>query len=291
VEADPLAPLLFVIKLGLYGSALLAAGLALHATVNIVARADYSRAMRSATLAGVVALFFAGLRLGLANVQLGGGNALLDPATLSWTWPALGQSLAATASGAVALATGWWLRSGIAAGIGAVALAIPFGLTGHNQALDSPGLAPWAVALHILIAAFWLAGPITLWPTRKLEDAALIRRMTRFSDLTVAAVPLLFLLGLWLALLLAGGWTPLLTSLYGQLLLAKLGAASFALDAITPRARSRTARAQTDAWSRRGSFSDCALRHRRGDQLDGSAVALEFPLGGPVGTQPVGVRA
>ena len=228
MEADPLAPALFAIKLGLYGSALLAAGLALHASLNIVADAGYARAMRSATLASVIAAFFAALRLGLANVQLG-GNALLDPATLSWTWPALGPSLTAAAIGAAALATGWRLRSRLAAGIGAVALAISFGLTGHSQALDSPGLAPWAVALHVLIAAFWLAGPITLWPTRDLEEAALIRRLARFSDLAVAAVPLLFLLGLWLALLLAGGWTQLLTSLYGQLLLAKLGVASLAL--------------------------------------------------------------
>jgi putative copper export protein len=229
VEANPIASVLFVIKLGLYGSALLAAGLALHASLNIVARADYSRAMRSATLASVVALFFAGLRFGLANVQLGGDNALLDPAALSSTWRALGPSLAATAIGAVALTTGRWLRSRIGAGIGAVALAISFGLTGHSQALEPPGLAPWAVALHVLIAAFWLAGPITLWPTRKLEEAALIRRVTRFSDLAVAAVPFLFVLGLWLALILAGSWVPMLTSLYGQLLLTKLGAASFAL--------------------------------------------------------------
>ena len=229
MEADPLAPVLFAIKLGLYGSVLLAAGLALHASLNIVARADTSRAMRSATLASVVAAFFAALRLGLANVQLGGGDALLDPATLSWTWPALGPSLTATAIGAVAFATGWRLRSRIAAGIGAVALAISFGLTGHSQALESPGLAPWAVASHVLIAAFWLAGPITLWPARNLEESALIRRMTRFSDLAVVAVPLLFALGLWLTLFLAGGWTQVLTSFYGRLLLAKLGAASFAL--------------------------------------------------------------
>jgi putative copper resistance protein D len=229
VEADSLAPALFAIKLGLYGSALLATGLALHASLKIVARADHSGAMRSATIASVIALVFAVLRLGLANVQLGGGNAILDPATLSWTWPALGPSLTATAIGAVALATGWRLRSTIAAGIGSVALSISFGLTGHSQALESPGLAPWAVAPHVLIAASWLVGPITLWPTRNLEDATLAARVTRFSNFAVAAVPLLFLLGLWLALLLTGGWTPLLTSLYGQLLLAKLGAASVAL--------------------------------------------------------------
>jgi putative copper export protein len=81
----------------------------------------------------------------------------------------------------------------------------------------------------VAIAAFWLAGPITLWPTRNLDDATVTARVTRFSNFAVAAVPLLFVLGLWLALLLAGGWSALLTSLYGQLLLAKLGAATVAL--------------------------------------------------------------
>ena len=229
MEADPLALALFGIKLGLYGSALLATGLALHASLNIVARADYSRTLRTAAFASVIALLFAVFRLGLANMQLGGASALLDPATLSWTWPALGPSLTATAIGAVGLAIGWWLRWKIAAGIGAVALAASFGLTGHSQALDSPDLAPWAAVFHVLIAAFWIVGPLTLWPARNLDDTTLTARVTRFSNVAVAAVPLLFLLGLWLALLLAGGWTPLLTSLYGQLLLAKLGAASFAL--------------------------------------------------------------
>lgn len=227
MEADPLAPVLFGVKLGLYGSALLAAGLGLHASLNIVAPTNHTRAMRSAAIASVFALVFAGLRIGLANAQLGG--ALVDSAALAWTWPALWPSLAATAIGAVALAAGWWLQSRIAAGIGAVALAMSFGLTGHSQALDSPGLAPWAVALHVLIGAFWLAGPITLWPAHGIEAAALTASMTRFSNFAIAAIPLLFLLGLWLALVLVGGWAVLLTSLYGQLLFAKLGATSLAL--------------------------------------------------------------
>ena len=229
MEADPPALALFGIKLGLYGSALLATGLALHASLNIVARADYSRALCTATVASVIALLFAIFRLGLANVQLGGGSALFDPATLSWTWPALGPSLTATAIGAVALTIGLLQRWKIAAGIGAVALAASFGLTGHSQALESAGLAPLAATFHVLIAAFWIVGPLTLWPARSLDDTTLTARVTRFSHLAVVTVPILFLLGLWLALLLAGGWTPLLTSLYGQLLLAKLGAASFAL--------------------------------------------------------------
>lgn len=85
------------------------------------------------------------------------------------------------------------------------------------------------MTLHVLLAAFWFAGPITLWPALILDEAALSRRMARFSDIAVAAVPLLLASDLRLALLLAGGWTPLFTSLYGQLLLAKLGAATVAL--------------------------------------------------------------
>lgn len=229
MEADPLAPALFAVKLGLYGSALLAAGLGLHASLNIIAPEHRPRSLRTATVAGLFALVFAALRLSLANFQLGGASALIDPATLSWTWPALGPSSMAIAVGAVAIAAGWSLQSTIATVFGAIALVMSFALTGHTQALESPGLAPWAVAAHALIAAFWFAGPITLWPARSVEEATLTARVTRFSNFAVAAVPALFALGLWLALRLAGGWAPLLTSPYGQLLIAKLAAASIAL--------------------------------------------------------------
>lgn len=229
MEADPLAPLLFAIKLGLNGSVLLAAGLALHASLHIIAREGRSRALRSAAAAGAVAVLFTALRLMLANAQLGGVDALLDPATLAWTWPQLGPSSMAVVGGAVALLAGWLLRSEGAAGLGAIALAASFGLSGHTQALEAPGLAPWSVTLHVLIAAFWFAAPVTLWPTRHLDDTKLIARVTRFSDVAAAAIPLLFALGLWLAWRLAGGWTPLFTSLYGQFLLAKFGAAGVAL--------------------------------------------------------------
>lgn len=229
MEADPFALVLFAIKLGLYGSALLAAGLGLHASLNVVARKGLSRTLRSATIASAFATLFATLRLGLANLQLGGVAALFDAGAWSWTWPVLGPSSTAIAFGAVALAIAWRTRSRVAAGIGAVTLALSFALTGHSQGLDPTGLARWAVGLHVLVAAFWFAGPITLWPSSSLEDTALIARVAQFSAIATFAIPLLFTLGLWLALRLAGGWTALPTSLYGQLLMAKLFAASFAL--------------------------------------------------------------
>ena len=165
MEADPFAPVLFAIKLGLYGSALTAAGLGLHAGLNIVAREGLSRTLRSATLAAAVAALFAALRLGLANLQLGGVEAFSDADTWLWIWPALGSSSTAIAFGATALALAWRTRSRVAAAIGAVALALSFALTGHSQGLDSPGLAPWAVALHVIIAAFWFAALSRSWPS------------------------------------------------------------------------------------------------------------------------------
>lgn len=229
MEADPFAPVLFAIKLGLYGSALTAAGLGLHAGLNIVAREGLPRTLRSATIAAAIASLFATLRLGLANLQLAGVEAFFDADTWLWTWPALGPSTSVIAFGATALTLAWRTRSRVAAAIGATALALSFALTGHSQGLESPGLAPWAVALHVIIAAFWFAGPITLWPSPSLDEPALVARVTQFSAIATFAVPLLFALGLWLALLLAGGWTALVTSLYGQLLIGKLLAASFAL--------------------------------------------------------------
>lgn len=110
-----------------------------------------------------------------------------------------------------------------------MALAAGFALTGHTQALEQPGLAPWAAGLHVLIAAFWIAAPITLWPRASLPDATVLARTERFSRLALFSIPVLFAIGLWLAVLLAGSVNALLTSSYGQLLAAKLVVAGAAL--------------------------------------------------------------
>jgi putative copper export protein len=229
MEVDPLAPWLLAVKLGLYASALLAAGLGLHAGANIIDRGDQSRVLRSAALLGCAAVIFAALRLAIANVQLGGSiDSIIDPATLSWTWPTLAPSSIAFALGGALAFAAWRFRGPLAA-LSAVALAAGFALSGHTQALEGPGLTPWGVGLHALIAAFWIAAPITLWPHATLSDETLLARSDRFSRLALLLVPGLFVIGLWLALLLAGSVNALFSSLYGQLLLAKLVAAATAL--------------------------------------------------------------
>lgn len=230
MEADPFAPAQLAIKLGLYASALLAAGLGFHASLNIIERDGQERALRTAALLACAAFAFAALRLAIVNVQIGGSiDKLLDPATLAWTWPALAPSSISIGLGAVLLLASLVLRLRLAAALAAIALAASFALTGHSQALEAPGFAPWAVALHVLIAAFWVAAPISLWPRAALSDTIVSARAERFSRQATIGVPVLFALGLWLAWLLAGGVNALLASLYGQLLIAKAVAATGAL--------------------------------------------------------------
>ncbi len=230
MEADPLAPWLLAVKLALYTSALLAAGLGLHAGLGVVEREDHARTLRSAAVLAGAAIIFAALRLAVANVQLGGSIAsIFDKAILGWTWPNLASSSIAIIAGALAMGAASVWRLVWLAAPAAIALAAGFALTGHSQALETPGLAPWAVALHVLIATFWIAAPISLWPRSALSNETLEARARRFTRYALLAVPLLFIAGAWLALRLAGSTEALVTSAYGQLLLVKLAAATAAL--------------------------------------------------------------
>ena len=155
---------------------------------------------------------------------MGDGTVLFDPELFPLSWIALGPSTMAMGVGAVAGVAGVIVGSRILAGIGASILAVGFGLTGHSQGLADPGLAPMAVAAHAFIAGFWVVAPITLYPAALLRDDVLLARLKRFSVIAMAAIPLLLLLGVWLAFVLAGGVAPLFGSIYGWLLLAKLAA-------------------------------------------------------------------
>ncbi len=230
MDADTLLAPLFLVKIGLYASALIASGLGLHAALGIVERPGLPRTLVFAAAAAVLALAFSGARLLLINAQLGAGlSDAFNAANFSWTWAAQGPAAIALAGGTLALIICLGFRSRLLLGLGALGVAASFALTGHTQALEPPGIAPWAVALHVLIAGYWFAAPLTLWPRVGLADELLIGRMERFSAWAIAPIPLLFVLGLWLAWRLAGGVEAALSSLYGQLLLAKLLAASIAL--------------------------------------------------------------
>lgn len=226
-DALPLA--LFADRIGLNVAALLTVGIALHTALGVVERDAFGRLRSLILLAGAGVLVFAGLRLLILNAQMGDGTILFDPELFPLSWLALGPSTTALIAGVVAGVAGVFSGSRILAGIGAVSLAAGFGLTGHSQGLADPGLAPMAIAAHAFIAGFWVVAPITLHPAARLGDDVLLARLKRFSVIAMAAIPLLILLGGWLAFVLAGGITPLLGSIYGWLLLAKLATGLIAM--------------------------------------------------------------
>ena len=228
MSGDALSWLMLIVKFALYGFGLAAAGIGLHAALGIVEPDRRAHALMRSAFAASAAACLGGLRVLLTNAQLSGDIAdAFDPAGFGWTWAAQGSATIAIFISALALWAAALFRSRIAATVGAIGFAASFGLAGHVQALAAPGIAPWVAAGHVLLAAFWFAAPISLWPSPTIEPDALLRRVRRFSAIAVTAVPLLFFLGLWLMWRLA--WPDVFSSGYGLLLTAKLGVAFLAL--------------------------------------------------------------
>ncbi|MEP7210325.1 MAG: CopD family protein [Alphaproteobacteria bacterium] len=230
MTADPILPWLFVVRFGLNATALLAIGLALHASLGILSPTDRRAALKRAGAAAIGVLLFGAARLAVLNGQMTGGLAdAFNPETFALTWLTLGHASLTLGLGAGAIIVAALTGIRLVAIAGALAIAGAFALTGHTQGLEHPGLAPAAVAAHVLIAGFWVAAPLTLWPRRGLGDATLLGRLKRFSAIAMAAIPVLVGLGLWLAWVLAGGFSGLLGTTYGQLLLAKFAVTMIAV--------------------------------------------------------------
>jgi putative copper export protein len=114
-----------------------------------------------------------------------------------------------------------------AASLGAMLFAISFSLVGHTVGHELRWLLVALLTGHLLVVAFWFGSLFPLIVVSKREAAAVvIAVIDRFSDIAKWLVPLIFLFGLIMSVLLLGGWENLRTP-YGVLLLAKI--AAFAL--------------------------------------------------------------
>lgn len=230
MESGALTGLMLIVKIGLGVSALSAIGLSLHVAVGIVPRNQAARVHALATTAALLAVLFAGARVALTSAELGGGLAFaLDPQALSWAWSSHQNNVATLGVGLAASAGALWSRRRALATAGAIFVAFSFGFLGHTQALDTPGVAPWLLVVHVLVAGFWVAAPLTLWPTQSVGVDELALRLDRFGTFALMLIPVLFVIGIWLAWRLAGSFDTVLSTLYGQLLLAKLSLALLAL--------------------------------------------------------------
>ncbi len=215
-----LAAAAFASKLLLYAACLGAAGAALHRCLGIVSE------RRVLVWLGMLVTAAALLRLLIVNAQMGGGfGAAFSAAQFEWAWAGVGSQTTAFVAGAALLVASALAPSRLLSAPAAVVIAAGFGLAGHSAGLAAPGVAPYAVMGHVLIAAFWLVAPLTLWP-RDAETAEMTLHRTRmFSRTAIIIVPLLFLSGVWLLWRIGGGIDGVLSSLYGRLLLGKLALA------------------------------------------------------------------
>ncbi|AXE64136.1 CopD family protein [Hyphomonas sp. NPDC076900] len=207
-------------KVLLYGASLAAIGAALHGALGL-----HTNRRAYTWLAAMVAAT-ALIRLLILNAQMGGSlGAALSLDQFGWTWAGGGRPALALFAGAVLLFAASMAKGRILPMLAAVSISAGFGLTGHTAGLEAPGLAPWVVAVHVLIAGFWLAAPVTLWPAPALTDRDVLARAESFSRVARFIVPLLFVSGVYLFWRINGDLTSALSSGYGRLITTKFLAA------------------------------------------------------------------
>lgn len=181
----------------------------------------------------------AGVALALLLLQwplqagfLGGGTwaAAFDPGLLALVFDgATGQRLLLAGSGLLLLQAFWivsgrWRGPAAAASLlGAALVLLAFTLVGHSTGAPRALLAV-LLLLHLGAVAFWIGALIPLYrisgPPQLGEPAAHV--LQRFGLVAAPVVASLIVAGLWLAWRLLEGWSPLLHSAYGLVLLLKL---------------------------------------------------------------------
>lgn len=219
----------FASKLLLYAATLGGVGAGLHRAMGINVHGRLFVWLGGAVAAAVL------LRVVVVHAQMSEGLAAAFSAEqFSWTWMGIGKQTTAFLVGAAVLCVTAFSASRILAIAALIVIAGGFGLAGHSVGLEVPGVAPYVVMLHTLIAAFWFAAPWTLWPRAAEAGDVTLHRTRTFSRIAVFIVPVIFISGVWLLWRIGGGVDGVISSLYGRLLLGKLalGAAILGLGAL-----------------------------------------------------------
>lgn len=123
----------------------------------------------------------------------------------------------------------WWLGFVLAIG-----LSLTVSLISHSAALTADTMQSVLIDwVHVLAGTIWVGGlvflAISLWQARGLKYEARswlnLSLMLNFSAIAAISVGLLLTSGGYLAAKHVGGWTELVGTAYGQLLLGKIGLA------------------------------------------------------------------
>jgi len=223
-----------------YGSSLTAAGTVLFrlAFPDLPGR-ERRRLGSSGVAAAWIAILLLLLQWPLQAGFLGGGTlaSAMDPMLLGIVFDsAQGRRTMLAVAGLLLLQgllldRGRWGRLGLACSLIGVALVLlAFVQVGHTRG-DPRWLLGGLLMVHLAMAAFWLAALLPLYRLAAGGEGSPEpgRILARFGRVAAGAVGLLVAAGVVLGWLLAGGWGPLLTTGYGQVLVGKVSLVSFLL--------------------------------------------------------------
>lgn len=177
----------------------------------------------------LIALVATALQIGLRAVRISGMGAagMFDPMMLQLVWESpLGHSAMWRGAGLLLLLLILWrgMPGRVIAAVGAVLLALSFSFVGHAQG-DPSWILSFLLTLHLLAAAYWIGAlvPLRRAASGDLPAETAAELLHRFGVLATGVVGLLVVVGATFAWFLVGQFTALLTSTYGNMLLAKLG--------------------------------------------------------------------
>lgn len=130
----------------------------------------------------------------------------------------------------LAFGAGRLFESGAVLSTMALAVLGPaFALTGHASGAGIPWLSFSAVSLHVIAVAFWAGSLPGLWKMLGREKLSQRETLMRFSVVVPFSIGTLLLAGTYLAVVQVGTPLALLTTDYGNVLLAKLALVTIAL--------------------------------------------------------------
>jgi putative copper resistance protein D len=226
---DAWTGVMVVVAASFYGSSLLAVGTQLFKLGFVDLPAHQTLSLnRTALLSIWVAIAMILLQWPLQAGFLGGGNlaSAMDPMLLGIVFESTqGTRTLLAVSGllllhALLLRRRAWQFLSLA---GAVLVLLAFVQIGHTR--DEPRwLLGGLLLAHLATAAFWIGALRPLYrvarnPAYQAHPSGIL---VKFGRLATTAVLLLLVAGVVLAWLLVGGITPLFTTAYGQILLAKI---------------------------------------------------------------------
>jgi copper transport protein len=186
------------------------AGLALYMALVLASGSGaFAVLARGAAVSGGFGLVLILFEYAAAGARLTGTSDLLSRVLwqAAWHTSLLGASLCQATGAALLVVLPWAAprRVGFLGPVAAVLVASGLALTGHT-ALDSAGINPFALALHVLGAAFWVGSLAAILRSSGTPET-FTRDLPRFSALAMPAVAVLLIAGLVLAwrIGLAGG--------------------------------------------------------------------------------------